>query len=492
MPMVYPGPTTLPFCLLGMLIPTSSYQLHLLIRYHRLYFFVYLMMSLLFSHLNDHRAAASTNFCYVSHTKKISNTYKRQPSGNSSKKSSQLRDHSGNQAFKTMATSTGQPSQDQARGHGYKGVTAFGISSSEIAVGQRNSFDSARISQWAAHSATGPSTFTDYGVQDQGSFSYSNDLAQAGISSQVPSGFSVSSPNAFSIAVHATPVHLQYGPGFTYSETSTADAGDALPRTCVDQEISQDQGLNYAPFFDDDACSTGLSSNMNSHAYAAFAAGDFLPLDPVEAHPPTLVGNNSNNNGLTISSAWDVPRADMTQTIDWSPVSEITPSTSSMQSSKSFLGHQQDTPVSGSMYDGIFMTGQNAQMDGDNAMNPSFSLGETMVDLSSMSYLDPERLAFTSTTCHYLNLIRFLVPSGLNKTSSGLLFLLWICGLDMISPARLMEPLPRTLVMKDPDVLVRASPRFLETMSSTRQHQRMAYILVHLPQRIIARTSQKS
>ncbi len=344
-----------------------------------------------FSHLTDQRAIASTDFDRPSHIKKTPNTYKRQPSGHSGKKSSQWRDHPRNQSSKNMAISTGQTSHDQAQGHGHKEVTPFGICPSKVADESGNSFDSARISQWAAHSANGPSTFTDYGVQDQGTFSYDNDLLPAGISSQISSGFSVTSPDAFHNPVHATPLNLQYGPGFTYNEPSTASAGNAFPRTGVDHENSQDQGL-YTSSFAGHAYSDELLSDMNSHVYAAFTAGDFLPLDPVEAHPPLVLGNN-NNNGLT-SSAWDAPRADLAQSLDWSSVSDIPLSSSSMQSSTSFLGNQPDTAVSGSMYDGLFMTSQNAQVDGDNAMIPSFNLGETMVDPSSMNYLDPERFAF--------------------------------------------------------------------------------------------------
>ncbi len=295
-----------------------------------------------------------------------------------------------------MTSSTSQASHGHATGHGHKNATAFGICSSQMAGEPSKSFDSARISQWAAHSANGQSRFSDYGVQDQGTFSYDNEFVPTSIGSQMLDGFSVSSPGSFHTAVNAAPVTLQYVPGFTYNEASTAAAGITLPRTGMDHGIPQDQCLNYTPSLDGHAYTNELFSDINNQAYAGFDTGDFLPLDPVEAHPPMVLGNN--NNGLANFAAWDAPRADLAQSLSWSPTSDITPSSSSLPSSNSFLGHQPDTPISGSLYDGIFMTSQDTQIDADCAIIPSFNVGETMVDPSSMNYLDPERFAFPVNT----------------------------------------------------------------------------------------------
>lgn len=388
-----------------------------------------------FSHINGQRATARADLCRFSNIKNTSNTYKRHPSGNSGKKSSQLKNHPNNQSSKVMDTSIGRTFHDQIQGHGHKEITAFGICPSKVSEEPRNSFDSARISQWAAHSANGSSTFPDHGAQDQGTFSYDNDLVPAGVSSQIPTHFSVSSSNAFHTPVHPTPVTLQYGPGFTYNETSTAVAVNDFPGTAMDHGILQGQGLCTSSV-DGHAYSNELLSDMDSHVYAAFAAGEFLPLDPVEAHPPSVLGNSNNNDGLAISSAWDAPRADLAQSLGWSPVSDFTPSSSSMQSSNSFVGNPPDTPVSGSMYDGIFMTGQNAQIGGETAMIPSFNMGDVMVDPSSMNYLDPERFAFASYIISLLtsNLASSTIRPHQNFQRAPLPLDMW-SGYDVASPS---------------------------------------------------------
>lgn len=321
---------------------------------------------------------------------KSSSTYKRQPSGTSTRKSSQPKDLSGSRGSKTMARSRGQRSQDQVQADEHREVTAFGVSSSIGAIDRRNAFDSARISQWAAQSATGPSTFYDYGTQDSSNPSYCNDVVPSSASPQVPIDFSAPSDN-FLDPVHAAPLPLEYNSDFTYCGPNTSSVGNAFESLEIGQGSSQDHLSAYPSTFDGEAFCNGSSSNMNSYAYPAFLAGDSLPLNPIDAHPPMVLGNDV---GLTISPSWEVPQMDVTQVLDWSPASDITPSSSSMQSSNSFLGQSVTTPISRSMYDGVFYSRPDTQGEGDNGVMPSFNLGEPIpVDPSSLIYQDPERLA---------------------------------------------------------------------------------------------------
>lgn len=322
---------------------------------------------------------------------KSSNPYKRQPSGTSGKKASQPKDHTGTRGSKTMARSRGQSCQDQVQADGHREVTAFGVSSSKCAVDRRDAFDSARISQWAAQSATGPSTLYDYGTQDSSNPSYCNDVVPSGASPQVPLDFSTGSPDSFLDPVHAAPLPLEYNSDFTYCGPNTAGVGSTFEGLEIGQGSSQDHLFPYASNFDGEAFCNGSSSNMNGYTYPTFLTGNPLPLVSVDPHPPMVLGND---NGLTISPSWEVPNMDMAQALDWSPTSDMTPSSSSMQSSNSFLGQSVTTPMSRSMYDGVFYSVPNSQGDGDNGVMPSFNLGETIpMDPLSLLYQDPERLA---------------------------------------------------------------------------------------------------
>ena len=281
---------------------------------------------------------------------------------------------------------------DRERPHGHDGAqaryqnefTASGSASSKAASGQMNSYDPARISQWAIHSATGPSFMPEYEAQEEGSIGHGNDNLQDSISSQMPTQFPVSQSNAY----HASNSHALYGPGMTYNESSTASAGANFAGLAMDSEILPGPGLGFTSALCGDSYSNGLASSIDDHVYSPFAAED-VHFDP--AHPSMMLGNN--DNGFTLSSPWASAGASMTQPLEWSPASGLTPSSSSMQSSNSLLGHQPDTPVSALSYDGMFTTSHNGPLDVEHGMVPPFSLGEIGTPQTSMGYMDPERFA---------------------------------------------------------------------------------------------------
>lgn len=340
----------------------------------------------------DHHKEEALTLLAFSQIKKTSNTYKRQPSGNSSKKSSQLKDKSRDQGSKAMASSNGQKSQGQALRHSHKELNTVGMSSSKVAAEQRRPFDPARISHWAAHSAVGPSCFPGSGIPDKGSLGYDCDRLPAGVTSQFFGDFPISPVDGFHTPLRDAPLDLQAGRGISLDNMSAAGAGNPYPGAHIDHDLSQDQAFGYSSAFGQEIFSNGLPANLNNQVYSNFDVGDFPSVD---SHPPMvsedIYNNNINNSGLTLASTWNAPRTDVTHPLDWSPVSDFTPSSSSMQSSNSLQGHQSDTPVSASTYDGVYMASQNPQIDGNSGMISAFDLGEPMAVPASMSYLDSER-----------------------------------------------------------------------------------------------------
>lgn len=338
---------------------------------------------------------AITNVRCSSQLKKSSSAYKRQPSGNSGKKSSQITDPPGNQRSKVKASPNGQTCQGSAQTQPQNGITTFGSFPASQAAENMNTYDPARISQWAAHSATGPSVMQDFGPSEAGSFSYENDLVSAQIAAQNPSHFPISQPDALH-PFQFGPSHVPNYPGMSYEESGTASAGANFTALEMDQEGTLGLDFGFPSTMSNDPYTIGLSSSINGSAYSAVAPGDVLHFNPMESH--SLMMGGSNNNGLTLSSSWPASGADITEPLDWSPASALTPSSSSMQTSDSRLGHQPDTPISAIPYDGMFAMNHNGPLDGEIDMVPSFSLREAMTPQSSMGYVDPERFALNAQT----------------------------------------------------------------------------------------------
>ena len=242
------------------------------------------------------------------------------------------------------------------------------------------SFDSARISRWRVESATGPLATPDYGIQEPNSLNHGSDLMFADVPCQTATAFPNSEANSFP-TLHSVPPNLPYGPGMTFNEPSTASAGNGL--FC-------DQGFDLIPPFDNTTHGSTFAANiMDNQMNLDYVTGDLFPYGVAEAHPSLVLGNNSP--GLDLSTNWGIPDEQMPQPLDWSPASGLTPSSSSLQSSHSFLGHHSDTPVSTSMYEGFYAASHQSQENGEHGPVPPYSLGEAVT--SSSTCMDQQRFA---------------------------------------------------------------------------------------------------
>ncbi len=312
-----------------------------------------------------------------------------------------------------MASSTGQSPHSQVQAQPHDRMTAFGASSSNQPAGHVDTYDPARISQWAAHSATGPPVVPNYGAHDQCNFTYGSDMLSANMASQMPSQFPGSQsgdPNAF----HSVPLPGVYGPGTTYNESSTSSAEADFARLGMDHEMAPDPGFGFPSALNGDHYSNVLSSSIDDRSFSTFSPGELPSFDPAEANPPFVIGNG--NNGLSLSLPWEASGFDVAQPLEWSPASGLTPSSSSMQSSHSFLGHQPDTPVSAMAYDGVYAVNPRGPLDGDSGMIPPFSLGEAVVPQPSIGFVDPER--FAPTTDNLVSFQSDAMPSTIRPSEN--------------------------------------------------------------------------
>ena len=229
----------------------------------------------------------------------------------------------------------------------------------------------------------------DHDFQGQCNLSCGNDLSPSSAVPQIPGHFPVSELGDFN-AFPSTTSGLPFNHGMIDQDPM---AGAHLTRLQVDHEMSSGPGHGFPLAYDGPTYQNGLS-NIDDQAFSPFAPGDFGAFSPLGAHPSMFLGND--NIEMPISSSWDASCADITHSLDWSSNSGLTPSSSSMQSSHSFLGHQPDTPISTNLYDGMFVTTQNGSLEAANGVLPPFSLNDATVSQVSIDYADPERFAYNS------------------------------------------------------------------------------------------------
>ena len=319
-----------------------------------------------------------------SHLKRSTNTSKRQPSGNSGKKSSQLKDTSGKPGSKDMATAPRQVSYAQPQVRSQTGTSAPTARSSRKGGERMESYDSDRISQWAIQTPAGPPVVPEYGVQEHHNFGHGNDMICT-TASQMPSNLCVSPSDG----LHSLHPQASFGPGTTFHDPCSSNTGATFQRLGMNTEMICGPEYYFPSSLGGETYANTFEGNMNEHAYSDFAASGLQSFDPLSTHPPAILGNDPN--GLTLSSPWEVSGAELTQPLDWSPVSGFTPSSSSMQSSTSFLGQPPDASVIS--YEGMYAGSHNGPLDGENGIIPPFSLGEVSASQSSSGYIDPERFA---------------------------------------------------------------------------------------------------
>ncbi|KAL6715487.1 hypothetical protein ACLMJK_006448 [Lecanora helva] len=260
---------------------------------------------------------------------------------------------------------------------------------SEMGAQEINSYDPARISQWAAHSATGPSTMLEHDFQEHCNFDSGNHSRPGETISQMIPQFSAS-PSGICYPFDSHVDSLSYSPALTDQERLRGSAGAHLH---MDQGIPSDPEFGFPSVFDGPGYNNGLST-IDGQAYPAFVSGDSSCFSPMEADQTFFVGNETN--GQSSSLPWAAAsEVDVTQPLEWSPTSGLTPSSSSVPSSHGFLGHQPDTPISGTLFDGTFPANHNESLNGDNGIIPSFNLGDMSTHPSStMNFVDPDRFVF--------------------------------------------------------------------------------------------------
>ena len=335
------------------------------------------------------RHLASTNGDISSHSKKMPNNSKRQSSGNREQRSSQLKNTSRTKVSQEMASSSGQNALAQIQSPASAiGVNpAFNASSSKKGAEPMASYDPARISQWQAQSAIDPSVTLHYGMQDHTYLDNGSNVMLAGVPSQMQSHFPVlesTVPGAFD----SSPSNVPHAPEMPYHACTTSAEATFSPMG-MDFEMPNVPGLDFSSALNGDVYHTGFCANTNHDSYAAFPANEFS-LDPLEMDPSLLFRSNDNGGGPSLS--WDQSGAGIMQPLEWSSASGLTPSCSSVQSASSFLGHQPDTPLSGTMCDAVFNNGQPGAMESGNGMFPLFNLG------GDSTALDLERFAIGTYT----------------------------------------------------------------------------------------------
>ena len=318
--------------------------------------------------------------------KKSSNTNKRQPSGNSGKKSSPLKDTSGKPGSKDMANAARHTSHAQPQVRSQTGTAAPKAKSSRQGTNRMESYDPDRISQWAIQTPAGPPVMPEYGSQEQTNFGHRNEMSST-TTPQGPSHYCLSQSDAF----HSMHSQASFEPGVTFQDHGSVSAGSTFTRLETDTEIASGSGYSFPSTLGGEAYSGAFESNMNDQSFSDFAASGFPHFDLGSGPSSVMLGNNPN--GLTLSSPWETSIADLTQPLEWSPTSGFTPSSSSMQSSSSFLGHPPETPVSAISYDGMLATSHNGPLDGESGVIPPFSLGDVPASQCSTGYIDPERFA---------------------------------------------------------------------------------------------------
>ena len=328
-----------------------------------------------------HRQIAITNFSRFSQFKGAPNTYKRQPSGTGGRKASQPKDQSNGKGSRATITSNGQVQSSIRHETIMPGTTSTKKGSQHI-----DSYDPARISQWAAQSAIGPSSMLENDFQGQCNLSCENNLPLSSAMPQIPGHFPVSQPACLDTLASSTS-----SPSFNHGMMDQDSmAGAHLTRFQVDPELSSIQGLDFPLAYDGQVYQNGLS-DIDDHPFSPFVPSDFGTFPAVGADQSMFLGNDNTEN--PISSSWGTSCGDIMHPLDWSSTSGLTPS-SSMQSSHSFLGHQAETPISTHMYDGIFGTTQDGPLENVNGVLPPYNLNNATAPQASINYADPERFVF--------------------------------------------------------------------------------------------------
>ena len=291
-----------------------------------------------------------------------------------------------NTCAEAASISNAQISKGPVQTQDYCGLATFNALPSTQSTELVDTYDPARISQWAAQSAsaTGPSTMQDFDTE----------LASATIATQIPYQFSESQSDAFR-SVQFGPPCVPYDLGINFEDPSITSAGTDFSGFQLDQEGNLGLGFDFSSNLNTDPYASGLSSSINDQAYSAVAPCDVLNFDPMEAQ--SLVMTGTNNNGLPLSSSWPASGVDVTESLEWSPASALTPSSSSMRTSDSRMGHP-DTPISAFPHEGTLAVDYSGILKCENAVVSSFNPREAMLPLSSMSHINPERFALSTET----------------------------------------------------------------------------------------------
>lgn len=292
-----------------------------------------------------------------------------------------------------MPAPSSQKTSGQAQVHNQKKATAAATCSSTM-INQRNSYDAARISQWAAQSANGPSHSADFITQEQTSFGYMDEQSLTSAGSQMSERYAGLHADILNDPSHFVAPEFEQRLDMCHN-TSTASAGNTFATMDMNERSLQNQGFTFPSTMAGDGYVNGLSSSLDCLTYPASISGDFYPFEPMNAHLPVGLGDSTQGtNAFSPWSASGLNTLPASHPLDWSPDVTLTPSSSSMQSSNSLMGHQPDTPVSTSMYEGIFPAVPHGSLDGDNGVIPPFSSGENIGLPSSINYTDPERFGF--------------------------------------------------------------------------------------------------
>ena len=252
-----------------------------------------------------------------------------------------------------------------------------------------DSYDEARISQWAAHSATSSSAFPVHVGREQDCLGYGSGMMSASVTPQNPDVFPISQDDAFP-AFFPSPSDAVFVPGMSFNTSDTLNAGADFARLEMDQEVTSGPVFGFPQTLGGDIQNNGLSSTINDQAFPAFANGNLSDFGLVETHPSMILGDEAE---FALSSGWISSRTDTSQPLDWPTASGLTPSSSSMQSSNSFMGQLPDTPASAMMYNGTLTASHNGPLEIENGFIPPFTLGEAAVSHLATGHNDPERFA---------------------------------------------------------------------------------------------------
>ena len=284
------------------------------------------------------------------------------------------------------------PSSQKMKTHGYcqgyaqRDQVSSDQSSIMINSNQR-ACDTARISQWAASSATGP----NYPTYGPNCTTYGSDMSLTSVAPPASGAYPVPYSDDFQFSSYAIPLEQAYVPDLSYDESSAYNAGAQFSRMNISQEVGQGQSLNLSTCYDGQDPSTEIQS------YGLPAGNGFT----MESHPPMTICNTTNgydsHTGWGVQAMQDVCGSNTmvnSQPSDWTSSMTMTPSTSSLPSEHSYLSHQPDTPVSAIMLDGMWPIA-NGSLDGDLGMVPPFTIGEA-AQVQSAGYYEDQRLAFFS------------------------------------------------------------------------------------------------